>query len=196
MGMGIFDPLGSAPDARAYFFLGRQEKVAKKKATPSFAVGCADSPALLAVPGGWLNSPAAQTTPADIPRPFSVARRSTMGNRKPSVCESLRSTFLFAKKRNTAMGVSNPMDGAEQRRAGGGSRLALFEPQASLARRPTARVAQGSPEGATDLGCPFPLATFLLDKQKESTPARQARHPAHQKTQEITAGQRRKTAPN
>jgi hypothetical protein len=34
--MGFFaEPLGSAPDARAYFFLRRQEKVAKKKATPA-----------------------------------------------------------------------------------------------------------------------------------------------------------------
>ena len=47
----------SAPDARAYFLLLRQKKVAKEKATPGYAVGCADSPALLGSPGGWLNSP-------------------------------------------------------------------------------------------------------------------------------------------
>jgi hypothetical protein len=33
------EALFSAPDARAYFFLLRQEKVAKKKATPGYAVG-------------------------------------------------------------------------------------------------------------------------------------------------------------
>jgi hypothetical protein len=35
----VAESLFSAPDARAYFFLLRQEKVAKKKATPGYAVG-------------------------------------------------------------------------------------------------------------------------------------------------------------
>ncbi len=76
-------PLVSAPDARAYFFLLRQEKVAKKKATPGSAPGCAGYPALLEGPGGWLNSPSAQTTPADTPRPLCVARRGTWGPGQP-----------------------------------------------------------------------------------------------------------------
>jgi len=42
-----------------YFFLLRQEKVAKKKAPPDYAVGYANSPALLEGPGGLRNSPAA-----------------------------------------------------------------------------------------------------------------------------------------
>ena len=40
-----------------HFLLLRQKKVSKEKATPGYAVGCADFPALLVEPGGWLNSP-------------------------------------------------------------------------------------------------------------------------------------------
>jgi hypothetical protein len=40
-----------------HFLLLRQKKVSKEKATPGYAVGCADCPALLVEPGGWLNSP-------------------------------------------------------------------------------------------------------------------------------------------
>ena len=76
---GSLNELGVPPCWRAYFFLLRQEKVAKKKATPGYAVGYANSPALLEGPGGLRNSPAAQTTQAEGPRPFSVARRSTWG---------------------------------------------------------------------------------------------------------------------
>ena len=61
----------------AYFFLLRQKKVSKEKATPGYAVGWADFPALLDKPGVWLNSPAAQTRPDDFPRLVSVARRFT-----------------------------------------------------------------------------------------------------------------------
>ena len=74
--------LGVPPCWRAYFFLLRQEKVAKKKATPGCAVGYANSPALLEAPGDSLNSPAAQTTRVEDPRHFSVARRFTWGPEK------------------------------------------------------------------------------------------------------------------
>src|SRR6185369_3088623 len=47
-----FNWLGVPPCWRAYFLLLRQKKVAKEKATPGFAVGCADFPALLATGGG------------------------------------------------------------------------------------------------------------------------------------------------
>ena len=47
------------------------------------------------------------------------------------------------------------MEGAEQRRRAGGSRLALSEPQASLASRPACRVAQGTGAAGAD---PHPLA--------------------------------------
>ena len=65
---GFSEPLFSAPDARAYFLLLRQKKVAKEKATPGYAVGCADSPALLETGGRCGTRPyGAQTVLALIP---------------------------------------------------------------------------------------------------------------------------------
>jgi len=70
-----------------------------------------------------------------------------------------------------------PMEGAEQRRNAGGSRLALSEPQASLASRPAFRVAQGTRRAPT-LGSPF-LWLLSFGEAKESTPARKAEPHAH-----------------
>ena len=71
--------LGVPPCGRAYFLLLRQKKVAKEKATPGYAAGCANFPALLETGGGC----GTRATPSDSPRPFSaifsVARRSTRG---------------------------------------------------------------------------------------------------------------------
>ena len=100
-----FVRLGVPPCWRAYFFLLRQEKVAKKKATPGCAVGCANSPALLEGPGDSRNSPAAQTTRVECPRPFSVARRFTWGPERrdgsssAEIIRRLRSTGENGKKR-------------------------------------------------------------------------------------------------
>src|SRR6185369_8906625 len=71
--------LGVPPCWRAYFLLCGQKKVAKEKATPGSVPGYARFPALLEAPGGWLNSPAAQTTPADSHRRFCVARHLSRG---------------------------------------------------------------------------------------------------------------------
>jgi hypothetical protein len=60
-----------------------------------------------------------------------------------------------------------PLRGAEQRRLAGGSRLALFEPQASLASRPACRVAQGTGEAGADPGVAFFLATFSWRSKKK-----------------------------
>ena len=78
-GGGWFFKLGVPPCGWAYFLLLRQKKVAKEKATPRSAPGCARSLALLGVPGGWLNSPAARTTPAEGPRLACVAQRLSGG---------------------------------------------------------------------------------------------------------------------
>jgi len=43
---------GFRPCGASHFLLLRQKKVSKEKATPGYAVGCADSPALLAAGGG------------------------------------------------------------------------------------------------------------------------------------------------
>ena len=65
-----------------------------------------------------------------------------------------------------------PMRGAEQRRNAGGSRLALFEPQASLASRPAFRVAQGTPKGRRPWGRLLFGYFFLAKQEKVRSPAR------------------------
>ena len=67
-----------------------------------------------------------------------------------------------------------PLRGAEQRRNAGGFRLALSEPQASLASRPAFRVAQGTGRSpAPTQGSPF-LWLLSFGEAKESTPASRA----------------------
>jgi len=67
-----------------------------------------------------------------------------------------------------------PLRGAEQRRRAGGSRLALFEPQASSGKPP------GLPSSARNRACPAPTqgSPFLwllsFGEAKESTPASRA----------------------
>jgi hypothetical protein len=70
--------------------------------------------------------------------------------------------------RSAPDGLPGPLRGAEQRRVVGGLRLALSEPQASLASRPTSRVAQGTGAAGTDPGSPSSLLTFFLATQEES----------------------------
>jgi len=60
-----------------------------------------------------------------------------------------------------------PLRGAEQRRFGGGRRLALSEPQASFANRPPNRVAQGTGVAGTDPGVAFSLATFFWRSKRK-----------------------------
>src|SRR6185369_13655040 len=82
----LAEPPGSAVERRAYFLLLRQKKVAKEKATPGYAVGVADSPALLGKPGGCgTRGYAPQTVLADSPRLTSVARRFTRGPRVKNI---------------------------------------------------------------------------------------------------------------
>jgi|GEM_PF-1301502 len=191
-GVGVpLDRLGVPPCGRAYFLLLRQKKVAKEKATPGYAVGVADSPALLKGPGGCGTRPCGpQTVLAEGPRPFSVARRSTWGSGKASrndgsTQEEKRKNLVFngrpletAKNHLHQFGGDAfrvPLGGAEQRRLAGGFGLRLSEPQASLASRPACRVAQGTGQRpAPTRGSPSSLATFFLAKQEESTPARKA----------------------
>jgi len=71
-------------------------------------------------------------------------------------------------------GLPGPLGGAEQRRNAGGFRLALSEPQASLASRPAFRVAQGTRQRrAPTQGWPF-LWLLSFGHTKESTPASKA----------------------
>ncbi len=157
---------GSAPDARAYFLFCGKKKVAKEKATPGYAVGCADSPALLEGPGGCATRPyGPQTVLADFPRPFSVARRSTWGPRKPAVYDGLRlkERCTFSSDRFTGpLGRRRATQGlADKGRA-------LSEPRSGELRSPRQdRVAQGTRAAGADLGVAFFLATFSWPNKKK-----------------------------
>ena len=167
---------GVPPCWRAYFLLFAQKKVAKEKVTPGSAPGYARSLALLETPGGWLNSPAAQTTPADSPRHSCVAQRLSRGpvNHPYVSCLSVeprrlsgphverRATQALAEKgRGLSEGRSPEFRSPRQRRVAQGSRQ----------RRPRS------------LGSPF-LWLLSFGEAKESTPASKAEPQA--KKEELT----------
>ncbi len=168
---------GFPPCWRAYFLLLRQKKVAKEKATPGCAVGCADSPALLETGGGC----GTRATPSNSPRPFSaafsVARRSTRGPkggmavpgcRKMPCCGQPEKKPKNEIQSSATDGLPGPLRGAEQRRNVGGSRRALFEGRRpELRSRPTFRVAQGTGAAGTDPGVAFSLATFFWPHKRK-----------------------------
>jgi len=180
MRAGLVQPLLSALRA-SHFLLLRQKKVSKEKATPGYAVGCADSPALLETGGGC----GTRATPSDSPRPFSaglsVALRFTRGPGKASPRNPQDSFLAVFPSRPQEAGISwaepsrrddfrVPMRGAEQHRRAGGSRLALFEPQASSGKPPGPTSSARNPKGA-DLGVAFSLATFFWrSKRKYARP--------------------------
>ena len=184
---GVSEASGSAPDARAYFLLLRQKKVAKEKATPGYAVGCADFPALLDGPGGCgTRGVAPQTVLADCPRPVSVARRSTWGpvNQPQLVCCGRpRKTAIFARQPQPSIRFTGPLERRRATQAGAGKGRALSEPRSGELRSPRAsRVAQGTGRSpAPTQGCLF-LWLLSFWQQKESTPARQARKTAVEKS--------------
>ena len=186
--------LFSAPDARAYFLLLRQKKVAKEKATPGCAVGCADSPALLDGPGGCgTRGCAPQTVLADYPRPACVARRFTWGPGETSrhnhsappiaCCGKHRKTAIFARRPQLHLRFTGPLERRRATQAGAGKGRALSEPRSGELRSPRAsRVAQGTGRSpAPTQGCLF-LWLLSFWQQKESTPARQARKTAVEKS--------------
>ena len=105
---------------RAYFLLLRQKKVAKEKATPGYAVGVANSPALLEAPGGCgTRGFAPQTVLAEGPRPFSVARRSTRGPKggmAESGCRRIECCGRLVKKPKIAASDLSPLTPSLPRR--------------------------------------------------------------------------------
>jgi hypothetical protein len=180
MALSCFE-LGFPPCWRAYFLLCGQKKVAKEKATPGSAPGYARFPALLGLLGGWLNSPAAQTTPAEGPQQPCVARHLSRGPvNHPRSRGVPRFWPFFGVDRNRPFSLlpveprrfSGPLRGAEQRRRAGGSRLALSEPQASSGKPPGPTSSARNPAGAPTQGSPF-LCLLSFGEAKESeTPAR------------------------
>ena len=172
------------PWRRAYFLLCGQKKVAKEKATTGSVPGYARFPVLLGLLGGWLNSPAAQTMPADGPQQPCVARHLPRGLENhpgstgvPHFCLFAWSTAAayFPGCRLSQNVFWVPMWSAEQRRWAGGGRRGLSEGRRLEFRsRPARRVAQGSRRSRPrNLGSPF-LWLLSFGEAKESTPARKA----------------------
>ena len=176
---GAPNKLGVPPCGRAYFLLLRQKKVAKEKATPGSAPF--GSLALLGAPGGWLNSPAAQTTPAEYPRPACVAQRLSWGPEKhPQATRDTKNTVphgqLEKKPKNETHRFSvdaflGPLRGTEQRRGWRekGEDCLRAKPEFRSPRQN--RVAQGTGNAGTDPGVAFSLATFFWrSKRKYARP--------------------------
>jgi hypothetical protein len=201
----LFSELGgSALEARAYFLFGGKKKVAKEKATPGSAPRCAGSPALLGVGGGCGTRPCGPQTVLALFPPTPALLGASQGARVnqsglnrsrchgPRPCRCRASGNPLGPWGPAGVGTTDggraktpfgaPLRGAEQRRLAGGLRLALSEPQASLARRPACRVAQGTGQRpAPTWGSPF-LWLLSFGEAKESMPAPQARNPQVQKT--------------
>ena len=175
---------GVPPCGRAYFLLLRQKKVAKEKATPGAApVGFL---ALLDRPGGLLNSPAAQTTQADYPRPACVAQRLPWGPKNVSAPLIAPKNILPRSTRKKSQKIGNtsatdgfpgPLRGAEQRRGWRikGEDCLRAKPEFRSPRQ--YRVAQGTPEGGTDPGSPF-LCLLSFGEAKESKTPRKGGTPS------------------
>jgi len=147
----------------------------QRKGDPKVGAGYAGSFRYSSGRAACQNSPAAQTRQAESSRPACVALRRPRG-RKPSRDQPAAWFFdLHDQPEKSQIEVHSfsteaspgPLEGAEQRRNAGGSRLALSEPQASLASRPAFRVAQGTGVAGTAPGSPF-LCLLSFGEAKES----------------------------
>ncbi len=181
---------GVPPCWRAYFLLLRQKKVAKEKATPGAApFGFL---ALLGTPGGWLNSPAAQTTPADCPRHSCVAQRLPRGpEKRPFSTVKAKKRGSHGQPKKTAKNeihsssvdaLPGPLRGAEQRRGWRikGEDCLRAKPEFRSPRQ--LRVAQGTGVAGTDPGSPF-LCSLSFGEAKESKTPRKGGTPFQSKLQ-------------
>ncbi len=174
-----FGGLGFPPCWRAYFFLLRQEKVAKKKATPGSAP-LRGSLRYSAGRAACQNSPSAQTRQADYPRPTCVAQRLPRGPKNVS-CETDSQEIEFhgqsekrpknENHRSIVDAFPGPLGGAEQRRGWRkrGEDCLRAKPEFRSPRQN--RVAQGTGNAGTDPGVAFSLATFFWPlKRKYARP--------------------------
>ena len=169
--------LVSAPDARAYFLFDGKKKVAKEKGTPGSAPlrgslrysALAGAAELGATP--LKQSSPFFRQPLRCSAPLKGARKTSRHHRLAAIEACCGRPPKKGKNQNGTLsapeGLPGPLRGAEQRRGVGGLRLALSEPQASLASRPTSRVAQGTGIAGTDPGVAFFLATFSWPHKKK-----------------------------
>ena len=164
----------------SHFLLLRQKKVSKEKATLGYAVGYADSPALLGTGGGCGTRGCAPQTVLALFPPAPALLGASHGDPKGGMAQAIRDEMVccgrpekMPKNENRCFSpdsLPGPLRGAEQRRNAGGSRLALSEPQASLASRPAFRVAQGTGLARRRPRGGFFFGYFLLATQKKVCP--------------------------
>ena len=171
---------GSALRA-SHFLLLRQKKVSKEKATPSYAVGYADSPALLATGGGCGTRGCAPQTVLALFPPAPALLGASHGGPKGGMAETIHEKMTCCGRRqkksknqihpgtlSATGGLPGPLRGAEQRRNAGGFRRALSEGRSpELRSRPAFRVAQGTGAAGTDTGVAFSLATFFWPHKRK-----------------------------
>ena len=195
----------SALEARAYFLLLRQKKVAKEKATPGAApFGFL---ALLGTPGGCgTRGCAPQTVLAESPRHSCVAQRLPWGPKSVSAppIAPKKSTSTVNPKNRPKIGNTSasdvfpgPLRGAEQRRGWRIKGEDCLRAQPEFRSAPSdaqhreevllgcprlSRVAQGIPEGDTDPGSPF-LCLLSFGEAKESKTPRKGGTPSQFKQQ-------------
>ena len=163
-------PLGSAPDARAYFLLSCQKKVAKEKARPQRRPASPGALRCSAATGGCgTRTFGPQTVLALFPVAPCAARR-----RKGQV-ENQR--VINPPAHQVQLGFLSPSCSAEQRSGAGGRRRGLSEGQRPEFRsRPASRVAQGSRHSRPrNAGVAFFLVTFSW-RNKKKPPAVRAEH--------------------
>ena len=177
----VAQPLGSAPDARADFFLSCQEEVAKKKARPlrrpatPGALRCSVPTGRCAPQGYFLRGGTRGCAPQTVLAPSPVAPCAAR-RRKGQLQDRSSSNRIT---RQIPFGVPSPSCSAEQRSEAGGNRRALSEGHSpELRSRPALRVAQGNRRSRSrNAGSPF-LWLLSFGEAKESQPARQARNEA------------------
>ena len=166
---------GSALLAGVLSFASPKES-SQRKGDPGVGARCAGPLRYSAGRAACQNSPAAQTRQAEGPRPACVAQRLPRGpEKRPRSSASpdiefhgqFEDLFKFEFRRSSTDAFPGPLRGAEQRRNAGSSRLAVFEPQASLASRPAFRVAQGTRAAGADPGVAFSLATFFWRSKRK-----------------------------
>ena len=172
----VDQPLGSAPDARTYFLLLRQKKVAKEKATPGRCPACGGVPCATRLERGLRNSGFAlrQCSPTSPLKPalLGTSQGDFNTDRSPPLSEFLQ----YAVTLRWFSG--SPSCSVEQRSEAGENRRALFEGRSPELRpagsalgvrsRPASRVAQGSRRSRPrNAGVAFFLATFSWRRKKK-----------------------------
>ncbi len=160
--LGCVLPLGSAPDARAYFLFSCKKKVAKENARPQRRPATPGALRCSAATGGCgTRAFGPQTVLALFPVAPCAARR------RKGLIEN--HTHINRLWHQVPFGVLSPLWSAEQRRRAGGSRRGLSEGRRPEFRsRPACRVAQGSRQRRPrNAGVAFFLVTFSWRRKKK-----------------------------